>query len=242
MTLTGKTAIVTGASDGIGEAVARRLAERGCNVALAARRKERLEELAAELGNHTLPIPTDVTDPADCAALVARTTEHFGSLDILINNAGLSLYGSVVDGDPEDWRALFDVNVLGVLYTTRAAVRILLEKEAGDIVFVSSISGRRVPRPDSTVYAATKHAVNAIAEGLRMDLTGKGVRSIVVEPGVVRTKLPENLHPSAEEFYAEKEYAPLEAEDVASAVLYALEQPPRVSTNEILVRSTEQPS
>jgi NADP-dependent 3-hydroxy acid dehydrogenase YdfG len=241
VTLAGKAAIVTGASSGIGEATARRLAHSGCNVVVAARREDRLNALAAELGEGTLAAPADVTDPAACAALVARTVEHFGSLDILVNNAGLGLYGSIAEGDPEDWRKMFDVNVLGALYTTRAAVRQMLRQESGDLVFVSSLAGRRVPRADGTVYAATKHAVNAIAEGLRMDLNDKGIRTINVEPGLVRTEFPESSYPSAQSYYAEKEYTPLEAEDVATAVVYALNQPPRVSVNEILVRPTEQP-
>jgi NADP-dependent 3-hydroxy acid dehydrogenase YdfG len=241
VTLAGKTAVVTGASSGIGEATAQALSREGCNVVLAARREDRLNALAAELGEGALAAPTDVTDPAACAALVARTVERFGSLEILVNNAGLGLYGSVAEGDPEDWRMMFDVNVLGVLYTTRAAVRQMLRQGAGDVVFVSSLAGRRVPRADGTVYAATKHAVNAVAEGLRMDVHEKGIRVINVEPGLVRTEFPESSYPSAEEYYAEKEYSPLEAEDVAAAVVYALNQPPRVSVNEILVRPTEQP-
>jgi NADP-dependent 3-hydroxy acid dehydrogenase YdfG len=241
VTLTGKTAVVTGASSGIGEATAEALAREGCNVVLAARREDRLNALAAELGEGALAAPTDVTDPAACAALVARTVERFNSLEILVNNAGLGLYGSVAEGDPEDWRKMFEVNVLGVLYVTRAAVRQMLRQGAGDVVFVSSLAGRRVPRADGTVYAATKHAVNAVAEGLRMDVHEKGIRVINVEPGLVRTEFPESSYPSAEEYYAEKEYPPLEAEDVAAAVVYALNQPPRVSVNEILVRPTEQP-
>jgi NADP-dependent 3-hydroxy acid dehydrogenase YdfG len=241
VTLAGKTGVVTGASSGIGEATARLLAGEGCNVVLAARREDRLKSLAAELGEGALAAPTDVTDPAACAALVARTVERFGSLEILVNNAGLGLYGSIPEGDPDDWRRMFDVNVLGVLYSTRAAVRHMLARGTGDIVFVSSLAGRRVPRADGTVYAATKHAVTAIAEGLRMDVHEKGIRVINVEPGLVRTEFPESSYPDAEEYYAEKEYTPLEAEDVAAAVMYALEQPQRVSVNEIMVRSTEQP-
>jgi NADP-dependent 3-hydroxy acid dehydrogenase YdfG len=241
VTLAGKAAIVTGASSGIGAATARLLAKEGCNVVLAARREDRLNALAAELGEGTLAVPADVTDPAACAALVARTVERFGSLDVLINNAGLGLYGSIAEGNPEDWRKMFDVNVLGVLYTTRAAVRQMLRQGSGDVVFISSLAGRRVPRADGTVYAATKHAVNAIADGLRMDVHEKGVRVINVEPGLVRTEFPESSYPSAEEYYAQREYTPLEAEDVAAAVVYALDQPPRVSFNEILVRPTEQP-
>jgi NADP-dependent 3-hydroxy acid dehydrogenase YdfG len=241
VTLAGKTAVVTGASSGIGEATVRLLAREGCNVVLAARREDRLKTLAAELGEDALVAPTDVTDPAACAALVARTIERFGSLEILVNNAGLGLYGSIADGDPEDWRKMFEVNVLGVLYTTRAAVRQMLLQGAGDVVFVSSLAGRRVPRADGTVYAATKHAVNAVAEGLRMDVHEKGIRVINVEPGLVRTEFPESSYPSAQRYYAEKEYAPLEAKDVAAAVVYALNQPPRASVNEVLLRPTKQP-
>ena len=241
MTLAGKTAIVTGASSGIGEATARLLAKEGCNVVLAARREERLRALAAELGEGALAAPTDVTDPAACAALVARTVESFGSLEILINNAGLGLYGSIVEGAPEDWRKMFEVNVLGVLYTTRAAVRHMLALGSGDVVFVSSLAGRRVPAADGTVYAATKHAITAVAEGLRMDVHDKGVRVINVEPGLVRTEFPENSYPDAEEYYASRGFSPLEAEDVAAAVVYALRQPAHVSVNEVVVRPTEQP-
>jgi NADP-dependent 3-hydroxy acid dehydrogenase YdfG len=241
VTLAGKSAIVTGASSGIGEATARLLAAEGCNVVLAARREDRLNSLAARLGEGALAVPTDVTDAAACAALVARALERFGSLEILVNNAGVGLYGSVADGEPEDWRKMFDVNVLGVLYTTRAAVRHMLYRGSGDIVFVSSLAGRRVPHPNGTVYAATKHAITAIAEGLRMDLHDKGIRVINVEPGLVRTEFPESSHASAREYYEEKAYAPLETDDIAAAVIYAVSQPQRVSVNEVAVRPTQQP-
>jgi NADP-dependent 3-hydroxy acid dehydrogenase YdfG len=241
-TLDGKTAIVTGASSGIGEATVRLLSGRGCNVVLAARREDRLESLLSKLGEeHTLAVVTDVTVPEDCAALIERAVERFGSLDILVNNAGLGMYAPIAEADPEDWRTMFDVNVLGVLYATQTAVRYMLRQGSGHIVFVSSLAARRVPSTEATVYAATKYAITAIAEGLRMDLNEKGIRVTSAEPALVRTEFPESMHPSAEEFYAGKRYAPLEAEDVASAVLYAIEQPPRVSVDEVLIRSTEQP-
>ena len=238
--LSGKTAVVTGASSGIGEATARQLSAEGCNVVLAARRGDRLKELAAELGDRALAVPADVTDPAACEALVERAVEHFGAADILVNNAGLGLYATIPEGEPEDWRRMFDVNVLGVLYATRAATRHMLERGSGDVVFISSLAGRRVPRPDGAVYAATKHAVTAIAEGLRMDVTQKGIRVITIEPGLVRTEFPESSYPSAEQFYREKDYPPIEAEDVSAAVVYAVKQPARVSVNEILIRPTKQ--
>jgi NADP-dependent 3-hydroxy acid dehydrogenase YdfG len=238
--LTGKTAVVTGASSGIGEATARLLVREKCNVVLAARREDRLNSLAAELGEGALAVPTDVTDPAACEDLISRAVGGFGSVDILVANAGLGLYGSIAQGEPEDWRRMFEVNVLGVLYTTRAAVRHMLDRGSGDVIFVSSLAGRRVPRADGTVYAATKHALTAVAEGLRMDVHTKGIRVIRVEPGLVRTEFPESSYPNAREYYAQREYSPLEAEDVAEAVIYAVEQPPRVSVNEILVRPTKQ--
>jgi clavulanate-9-aldehyde reducatase len=241
MTLTGKTAVVTGASSGIGEATARLLAHNGCNVVLAARREDRLKSLAAELGEGALAFPTDVTDHAACEAVVSRAAESFGSVDVLVANAGLGLDGSVVDGDPEGWRRMFEVNVLGVLYATRAAVRHMLARGSGDVVLVSSLACRRVPAPDGTVYAATKHALTAVAEGLRMDVHDKGIRVINVEPGLVRTEFPESSHPSAQEYYAQREFSPLAAEDIARAVLYAIGQPQHVSVNEIIVRPTEQP-
>ncbi|MGI9050572.1 MAG: SDR family oxidoreductase [Rubrobacteraceae bacterium] len=240
MTLTGKTAVVTGASSGIGEATARLLAGKGCNVVLAARRADRLEGLAADIGERALAVPTDVTDPVACEALITKTVEHFGGVDILVNNAGIGLYGPIAEADPGDWRLMFEVNVLGVLYTTSAATRRMLSQGAGDIVFISSVAGRRVPRPDGTVYAATKHAITAVAEGLRMDLCGKGIRVVAIEPGLVRTEFPEGSFPSAEEYYASKEYAPLDAKDVAAAVAYAVEQPPSVSVNEVLIRPSNQ--
>jgi NADP-dependent 3-hydroxy acid dehydrogenase YdfG len=240
VTLPGKTAVVTGASSGIGEATARLLAQRGCNLALAARREDRLQDLAAELGEGALAVPTDVTDPAACEALVSRAVERFGSVDILVANAGLGLNGSILDGAPEEWRQMFEVNVLGVLYATRAAVHHMLDRGSGDVVIVSSLSGRRVPTPDGTVYAATKHALTAVAEGLRMDVSARGLRIINVEPGLVRTEFPESTSQSADQYYAEKEHSPIEAEDVAAAILYAVEQPPRVSISEIIVRPTEQ--
>ncbi len=237
---TNRTAIVTGASSGIGEATARLLSQGGYNVVLAARRADRLEALAAELGENALAVPTDVTDPAACEALVARTVERFGALDVLVNNAGIGLYGAIAEADPDDWRKMFDVNVLGVLYTTRAAIRHMLPRGSGDVVFISSVASRRVPNAYGAVYSATKHALSAITEGLRMDMEGKGIRVVSVEPGLVRTEFPMNSYSSAEEYYAQKDYAPLEAEDVAEAVLYAVNQPLSVVVNEILLRPTDQ--
>jgi len=208
LTLTGKTAVVTGASSGIGEATARLLAQHKCNVVLAARREDRLNGLAAELGEGALAVPTNVTDPAACEALVSLAVGDFGSVDILVANAGVGLYGSIAEGEPEDWRRMFEVNVLGVLYVARAALRHMLGRGSGDVVLVSSLAGRRVPRADGTVYAATKHALTAVAEGLRMEVHARGIRVISVEPGLVRTEFPESSYPSAREYYAQRVLSP----------------------------------
>jgi NADP-dependent 3-hydroxy acid dehydrogenase YdfG len=208
LTLACKTAVVTGASSGIGEATARLLARQDCSVVLAARREDRLSSLAAELGEGALAVPTDVTDPAACEALVSRAVAGFGTVDILVANAGLGLYGPIAEADPEDWRRMFEVNVLGVLYATRAALRHMLGRGSGDVILASSLAGRRVPRADGAVYAATKHALTAVAEGLRMEVHKEGIRVITVEPGLVRTEFPENSYPSAREYYAQREYSP----------------------------------
>ena len=239
--LEGKTALVTGASSDIAEATARHFVAAGCNAVLAARREERLDRLAQELGERALPVPTDVTDPAACEAIVDGTLERFGALDVLVNNAGLGLNGSISEGDPDDWRTMLNVNVLGVLYTTRAAVRHMLERGSGHVVFVSSLAGRRVPRADSTVYAATKHAITAVAEGLRMEVGQQGIRVTSVEPGLVRTEFAASSHASAERYYADLPFEPLEAEDIARAVLYTVSRPEHVSVDEVRVRPTGQP-
>jgi len=189
----------------------------------------------ASSGSGALAVPTDVTDPDACEELISRALETFGSADILVANARLGLYGPIAEGNPEDWRVMFEVNVLGVLNATRSAARHMLDRGSGDVVFVSSLAGRRVPRADGAIYAATKHALTAISEGLRVEVQARGIGVISVEPGLVRTEFPNSSFPSAEE------YSPLEAEDVARAILYAVEQPPRVSVNEILIRPTEQP-
>lgn len=228
----GLVAIVTGASSGIGEATARALSEVGFSVALAARREDRLQKLSSELGEHTIVIPTDISDAAACEALVARTIERFGRLDILVNNAAVGYHKTISEGEPEEWRMMFESNVLGTLYTTRVAARQMLEQGSGHVVFVSSVGGRRVSNPRAAVYSATKHAITAICEGLRMDVSPRGVRVTAVEPGGVQTEFIQN--------YRELEYEPLQPRDVAAAILYAITQPAHVNVNEILVRPVGQ--
>ncbi|WP_164701099.1 SDR family NAD(P)-dependent oxidoreductase [Modestobacter sp. KNN46-3] len=243
--LQGKVALVTGASSGIGEATAIALAEAGAAVAIGARRKDRLDALATKLrddGARVLQLDLDVTDERACTAAVARTREELGGLDVLVNNAGVMLLGTIVGADPEDWRRMIDTNVLGVMYMTHAAIEGMVEQGSGDVVNMSSVAGRTA-RKGAGVYNASKWAVNAFSESLRQEVTGRGVRISLVEPGAVATELTDHItQPEAKR--ASQEMAAgmtrLQAEDIARAVLYVVSQPSHVAVNEVLVRPTDQ--
>lgn len=243
--LQGKTALVSGASSGIGEATAMALAAEGAAVAIGARRTDRLEALRAKLegdGAKVLVLDLDVTDEASCRTAVDRTVADLGRLDILVNNAGVMLLGPIVGADTEDWRRMLETNVLGLMYLTHAAVPHLVEQGSGDVVQVSSVAGR-VARLGSGVYNASKFAVNAFSESLRQEVTGKGVRVTMVEPGAVATELQSHITHAGSKAGIEQWIAdmrPLQADDIARAVVYAVTQPPHVSINEILIRPTDQ--
>ena len=180
------------ASSGIGEATAVALAEAGAAVAIGARRKDRLDALAARLrdgGATVLQLDLDVTDEQACADAVHRTREELGGLDVLVNNAGVMLLGTIVGADTEDWRRMIHTNVLGLMYMTHAAIEGMVEQGSGDVVNISSVAGR-VARKGAGVYNASKWAVNAFSESLRQEVTGRGVRISLVEPGAVATELP----------------------------------------------------
>jgi NADP-dependent 3-hydroxy acid dehydrogenase YdfG len=243
--LSGKVALVTGASSGIGAATAEALAGAGASVAIGARRRDRLDDLAARLrerGTAVLPLELDVTDERACTAAVAHTRAELGGPDILVNNAGVMLLGTIVGADPEDWRRMISTNVLGVLYMTAAVLDGMVEQGSGEIVNISSVAGR-VARKGSGVYNASKWAVNAFSESLRQEVTTRGVRVSLVEPGAVDTELRTHItQPQAREDsarYAEG-IRQLQAEDVARAILYVVTQPPHVAINEVLVRPTDQ--
>jgi NADP-dependent 3-hydroxy acid dehydrogenase YdfG len=243
--LSGKVALVTGASSGIGEATAVALARAGAAVAIGARRKDRLDALAARLrgdGAAVLPLDLDVTDEEACADAVRRTRAELGGLDVLINNAGVMLLGTIVGADPEEWRRMLSTNVLGVMYMTHAAIEGMVEQGSGDVVNISSVAGRTA-RKGAGVYNASKWAVNAFSESLRQEVTTTGVRISLVEPGAVATELRTHIsQPEARE--AADRHAQgmrqLQAEDVARAIVYVVTQPPRVAVNEVLVRPTDQ--
>jgi clavulanate-9-aldehyde reducatase len=244
--LSGKAVAITGASSGIGEATALALARAGASVALGARRGDRIDALAQrieqEAGATAVALEVDVADEAQARAFVAGATERLGRLDVLINNAGVMLLGPVESGDPDDWRRMVDVNLLGLLYCTHAALPIMREQGSGDIVNISSIAGR-FARAGSAVYNLTKFGVNAFTEGLRQEVTEEGIRVMVVEPGFVATELQShNKGAVLETIEGMREHIGdvLAPEDIANGIVYAVSQPPHVSVNEVLIRPTRQ--
>ena len=244
--LDGKVAVVTGASSGIGEATAEALAARGAAVVVAARREERLDELVGRIensGGRTLAVSCDVTDESQAHALIQRAEEEFGRVDILVNNAGVMLLSKVGRGLSDQWRQMFEVNVLGLLYATDAAVEVMKRQGSGHLVNVSSLAGRKVTRDTSGVYAGSKHAVVAISEGLRQELLEDNIRVTVVEPGAVETELTDHItdEEAKDGLSGLLSLDILQSEDVANAIAYAVTQPERVSVNEILIRPTQQP-
>jgi len=240
-----QTAVITGASSGIGKAVAYALTEEGATVVLAARREERLETLAQHLdarGHNTVVIPTDVTVREEVNELINTAGKVTGKIDILVNNAGVMLLGRMADRPVEEWRQMVEVNVMGALYCIKAVLPIMLEQQSGHIVNISSIAGRRVPNPNSAVYSGTKFFLNAVTEGLRQEVTQNGIRVVSVEPGMVDTELAEHVRDKAirESILNMQDFKMLEARDIAEAVRYAVTQPPHVNVNEILIRPTDQ--
>ncbi len=237
---------ITGASSGIGEATALALAREGAAVALAARREDRIGELAGRIesdGGSAAAITTDVSREDEARAFVDGARERLGRLDILVNNAGLMLLGPVEGADTDEWRRMVDVNLLGLLYCTHAALPAMREQGGGHIVNVSSVAGR-VANAGSAVYNLTKFGVHAFSEGLRQEALHAGVRVTTIAPGFVETELQgHNTNPAVlegTEKMRTKIGEVLRAEDIADAILYAVAQPERVDINEILVRPTGQ--
>jgi len=241
--LAGKTAVVTGASSGIGTETARALAAAGAAVTLAARRADRLERLAVELGGEKVAVqPTDMRREEDILRLFALARERFGGVDILVNNAGLGRAAPLGSAPTELWREMLEVNVLGLAIATREAIQDMERRGvAGHVVHVSSMAGHRVPGPDSGVYSGTKFAVRAITEGLRQELRARKspIRVSCVSPGYVDTEFAEVFvgpggTPQAPGIQT------LTAMDVAGAVVWILSQPAHVEVHDVLVRPTAQ--
>ncbi len=248
--LDGVVALVTGASSGIGEATALALAAEGATLAVAARRRDRLEDLEERVGNdvQTLVIETDVADEASARGMVESTVREFGRLDILVNNAGVMLLGPVLDAPVEEWERMVRVNLLGLLYATHAALPHLLAaadtepRRVADVVNVSSVAGR-VARAGNAVYSATKFAVGAFSEGLRQEVTRRQVRVTLIEPGATATELASHNRPEILEGIRTtfgQAGSIMSAEDIADSIVFTVTRPRHVAVNEVLIRPTEQ--
>ena len=247
--LAGRTALVTGASSGIGAETARALAAAGAAVVVAARRRDRLEALAAELakrGAAVLAVATDMRQEPDIVGCFAAARERFGGVDVLVNNAGLGRGAPISSASSEPWREMLEVNVLGLAIATREAIRDMERRgTAGHVVNVASMAAHRVPGPESGMYAATKFAVRALTEGVRQELRAKqsAIRVSLVSPGYVATEFADVFagRPGAlEALQARLNVTMLEGTDVARAILWVVTQPPHVEVHDVLVRPTQQ--
>jgi NADP-dependent 3-hydroxy acid dehydrogenase YdfG len=246
-TLKGRRIAVTGGSSGIGAATAEVLAGEGAAVVVGARREDRLAELVSKIesaGGTAHALAVDVGEEESARSFVEGAAETMGGLDGLVNNAGVMLLGPIDGADTDEWRRMVEVNLLGLLYCTHAALPILREGGGGDIVNISSVAGR-IATAGSGVYNLTKWGVGAFSEALRQETGWAKIRVTIVEPGFVDTELQgHNENPVVVEAI-DKMYEQigkvLDADDIARAILYALSQPEHVSVNEILVRPTGQP-
>ena len=239
--LEGKVVLVTGASSGIGRETALALSRAGARVAIGARRTDRLASLVDAAPGEVVPLQLDVTDPASVQRAVSETVGHFGRLDALVNNAGLMQSGLILGADVSEWRRMVDTNLLGSMYAVHAALPFLLETK-GAVVQVSSTAARSASL-GSGVYAATKFGISAFSESLRQEVTRRGVRVIVIQPGFVDTELTSHItDPTMQAAAADiaASMRTLRPDDIAAAIIYALGQPAHVSVNEMLVRPTDQ--
>ena len=237
-----KVVIITGASSGLGEATARRLAQKGAKLMLAARREERLQELVAEIsknGGTAKYQVVDVTERSQVEALAQSTKQAFDRIDVLINNAGLMPLSPLAANKVDEWEQMVDVNIKGVLYGISAVMPVMLEQESGHIINLSSVAGHKV-FAGGTVYCATKFAVKAISEGIRMESDGK-IRSTNISPGAVATELTNTISHEETATMAEQLYdMAIDADAIARAITYAIEQPQEVDVNEMIIRPTKQ--
>ena len=238
--LAGKIAVITGASSGIGEAAARLLVDEGVNVFLAARRKERIDALAEELGTNAIAVQTDISKPEEVRSLFELVKERFGGLDLLCNNAGMGIFSQFADSKPEDWKTQIDVNLYGVLYCTHAAIPLMKGRPGAMISSVSSVGGRYGVE-NWSVYCATKFAVAGLHDTLRKELGAAGIRVSIIEPGSVWTEWGHNVPDGVMQERHEVLDA-MKPEDVAQALVYSFAQPPNVLVEEIMVRPVKQTS
>ena len=240
-----KVVVITGASSGLGEASARRLAAQGATVVLGARRSDRIVNLARELtgaGQKAIAVTTDVTDRAQVKALVDKAVEEFGRIDVMLNNAGLMPLAPLERLKIDEWDRMIDVNLKGVLYGIAAALPHMKEQRSGHIINVSSVYGHVVD-PGATVYCATKFAVRALSEGLRKEVKPYNIRTTIISPGAVSTELTDHISEAdvregVKDFVSKIAVGP---DTFARAVAFAINEPEDVDINEILFRPVNQP-
>jgi NADP-dependent 3-hydroxy acid dehydrogenase YdfG len=241
--LSGKVALVTGASSGIGAATALALAAEGAHVAIAARRIQRLNDLAdriRQVGGDALPIEADVTDETQALATVERVLREEGRLDLLLNVAGMGVAAPFQNTTTAEYRQMIDINILGVIYSIHAALPVMKRQGDGHIVIVSSGAGRYIH--PSTVYSGTKHAISAIAESLRREIAKDWIRVTSIEPGAVKTEFTSHMRGEVRRSVEQRlgDMEQLKAEDIAAAILYAVTQPRRVNVNILTLYPTQQ--
>lgn len=244
--LTHNTIFVTGASSGIGEACAKQFAEQDARLIIAARRRDRLEKLASQLkkdfDTETFLMTLDVRDRASVEETIHALPKEWQAVDVLLNNAGLAAgFATFQEGSVDDWEHMIDTNVKGLLYVTKAMLPFMIERNQGHIINIGSIAGHEV-YPNGAVYCATKHAVNAINRGLKMDLLGKNIRVTSIDPGAAQTEFSE-VRFAGDTEKARKVYegmTPLSANDIADAVLYCATRPAHVNISEMIVMPTDQ--
>ncbi len=231
--LTGKVALVTGGSSGIGRAMARAVAAEGMRVALVGRSAERLNAVAKEIGDDALALPADLTKPAELDGVVAKAMSHFGAIDVLLPNAGLYIPGDVAEGDPNAWDELIAINVSSVFRLVRAVLPGMIERRQGHIVVTSSVSGHQAIQWEP-IYSASKHAIQSFVHGLRRQVAGNNIRVGAVSPGVVLNELWGYTDAAS---IAEKVEARegLQSEDVAEAVVFMLTRPANVTIRDLVI-------
>ena len=241
-------AVITGASSGIGHAVASRLATQGYRLCLTARREGRLEALAATLSEtaDVILVTADMRQDADIDHIFQRVSEKWGRLDVLINSAGLGRNAPLLDGPASGWREMFDVNVIGLSIATQQAVALMRQSgDSGQVIHISSMSGHRVPSGTGAMYSATKYAVRALTEGLRRELRqmGSGIRVCAISPGFVETEFAEVMSGCRDKAQATySRFKCLTADDIADSVEWVLSTPSHMQVHDILMRPTEQES
>ncbi|CAN5430617.1 SDR family oxidoreductase [soil metagenome] len=239
-----KVVVITGASSGLGEAAARHLASLGAKVVLGARRTEQLQAIVADIeeaGGQAIALRVDVTNRAEVQALVDAAVARFGRVDVFVNNAGLMALAPLAKTMVDEWDRMIDINIKGVLHGIAAALPQMQRQGAGHIINVASIAGHKVFTPIGTVYSATKHAVRAISEGLRIE-ADNGIRTTIISPGAVQSELSRGSSDAETRAAVESWYDAnqIPADSVARAIAYAIEQPATVDINEILVRPVSQ--